>query len=297
VVRGTLSDSCDNPQTIIQRSGVALFVDVYRELDPAATCAMQETPFEHRFALPQLLEVDENMLPVSALIVNDYWLRVDMPTGVEPSSDFVPYTLQITKANVKVNEISLERTEANTQTVTLRGEMPCGYLIARAYPSWTEMGVYSVDAYIGVDPALSCMAGNMPFEVVLPTEADPSQMFMVNGFMVVTDPAISTATQDFIINDLAVDNYDVLILESFPPQISVSVQGFRDGCEFPIVVVPTVYGGVLEVRVGRVAPAMTACTMQAVPFEATGTFMLSADFESGTYPVYINGERRDDVQL
>jgi hypothetical protein len=37
--------------------------------------------------------------------------------------------------------------------------------------------------------------------------------------------------------------------------------------------------------------------MQAIEFEAAGTFMLSADFESGTYPVYINGERRDDVQL
>jgi hypothetical protein len=299
IIRGTLPDDCNEPKTSVQRSGATLFVDLYRDTVPDRACIDTVMNYEHRIALPELTQLDADATIASILAVNDFWVRLSMPM-IEPMQGAelpIPNMFPLGKDSLKVNEVTLERTPDNLQNVTIRGEMGCGYLVARAYSSPMITNLHNVDAFLAIDPTIRCITGSAPFEITLNPEALFDASFNVNGFIISPDPAISSNVQNFAINEVNVESYTATTQFTFPPTVNFEISGTRDGCEFPIVGVPSFLNGVIELRVARVMPLNTPCTRIALPYQTTTALVLPPNFQSGVYPLVINGEQRGDIQL
>jgi hypothetical protein len=299
IIRGILPDDCNDPKTSVQRSGATLFVDLYRDTVPDRACIETVTNYEHRIALPELTQLDADATIASVLAVNDFWVRLSMPM-IEPGQGTelpIPNMFQLGKDNLNVNEVTLVRNENNLQTVTILGEMGCGYLVARAYPSPMITNLHNVEVFLALDPMIRCITGSAPFEITLNPEALFDASFNVNGFIISPDPTISSNIQNFAINEVNVESYTATTQFTFPPTVSFEISGTRDGCEFPIEAVPSFLNDVVELRVARVMPLNTPCTRIAQPYQTTTALVLPADFQSGSYPLVINGEQRGDIQL
>jgi hypothetical protein len=80
---------------------------------------------------------------------------------------------------------------------------------------------------------------------------------------------------------------DVLVMESFPMQVQLQVQGEHgDGCELPVIVEQSREGNTVTVSIYRVLPADTFCPMMLQPYEAS--LMLDGTFEPGDYVFVVN---------
>lgn len=85
---------------------------------------------------------------------------------------------------------------------------------------------------------------------------------------------------------VAIENVEVVVLESYPMQLQLNVTGYHDGCEFPVQVEQRREGNTVTVEIYREMPADTVCPMIAIPYEAT--IALEGGFESGTYTLHVN---------
>lgn len=87
---------------------------------------------------------------------------------------------------------------------------------------------------------------------------------------------------------VVVTSADALILESFPPQVTITVTGYHsDGCNYPAIVDQRQEGNHFTVEIYREVPLAAMCPAVQVDYEVSiplGTFE-----ESGTYTVDING--------
>ncbi len=96
---------------------------------------------------------------------------------------------------------------------------------------------------------------------------------------------------ELIIGMAPVEEIDILILESFPVQVNVVVDGYLpDGCTEinEITQKRNVEAQTFEVEITTIRPADALCTEAMVPFEET----ISLDVEglpAGTYTVDVNG--------
>jgi hypothetical protein len=289
-ITGTLPDSCNELMWAYQWSNGALFIDLYREVRPEVACAVVETPYEFVLPLETLIDEEIEAGEQFVMVFNNFMLRVDW---VEQGS--LPYSLQLSRGTVRVETINIS--EAG-DSIRLTGQMGCGYLIARANKDWAmpEASVTQVEAYLAIDPAMMCIAGFVPFEVSVPSPLTDSSVYSVNGFMLPQDTTRGEGAV-YVISDMAVDAVNTAILESFPPQVSLTARGITDGCEFPIQVVidPIAEGSTfITARVARVQPLGIACPMMAVPFEVQGSMPV---FTPGEYTVIVNEVERGSVRF
>ena len=87
---------------------------------------------------------------------------------------------------------------------------------------------------------------------------------------------------------LPVESIEVLILESFPPQIHVVVRGsLPDGCTELGEIVQERSGNAITVTVQTTRDPQALCTQALVPVEET--VVLAGDFPPGEYTVSVNG--------
>jgi hypothetical protein len=87
--------------------------------------------------------------------------------------------------------------------------------------------------------------------------------------------------------DTVIERAQILVMESFPVQLSLQVVGYQpDGCDFPVIVEQTQDGNAINVHIYREIPANVRCTMMIVPYEAAINL---GSFTAGTYTVNVNG--------
>ncbi|MDD3043022.1 MAG: protease inhibitor I42 family protein [Methanosarcinaceae archaeon] len=86
-----------------------------------------------------------------------------------------------------------------------------------------------------------------------------------------------------------VENIEIYIMESFPVQVSVEVNGyFQDGCTEIEAIKTERYGNTFEANISTKRPKGAICTQAIVPF----TKMVSLDvfgLRAGSYNVSVNG--------
>jgi len=111
-----------------------------------------------------------------------------------------------------------------------------------------------------------------------PTEAPPE-----------APPAAQTPSGGTIHGEAIVDEIDILILESFPVQISVVARGnLPDGCTEIDEIIRQREEQTFNVTITTVRPADAMCTEALVPFEET--FSLDVyGLPAGVYRVDVNG--------
>jgi hypothetical protein len=292
-IAGTLSDSCDDLMWTWAWSNDVLFIDLYREVRPEVACAAVETPYE--FVVPVETIIQEYFADPAqfVLVVNDFMLRVDWQ-AIGSAPDDLPYNLQLSKGTVRVDSVA-----RTADGIRLTGEMGCGYLVARLVKAWTqpEASLYRVEAYLAIDPAMMCIAGFVPFDVMLPSDAPDGALYNVNGFMLPTEFGSEAAGQSYSIMEMPITDVTSVVQESFPPQLALTVSGTTDGCDYPVQLVfePLQEGySIITVRVARVAPVGIACPAVAVDFTASGSLTVPTP---GEYILIVNGEERGRVGL
>jgi hypothetical protein len=296
---GTLSDSCDevlwDHQWTVGLHDAILFINLYREVRPEVTCAFQETPYAFVLPVQDLIAEQIAAGEQFVLVVNDHMLRINWP---EADSTELPYALQLSRGSITVETITLTPRDT-AMTVTLEGEMGCGYLVRRILRDYTNIdsGSYRAEAYMAIDPAISCVTGVIPFTSTLETDATMSTPLNVNGFLltpeVMTD--VEPMEQTYSITDMPVDSVEALVAESMPPQLMLTVRGITDGCDYPIqmVIDPQQEGNpFINARVARVAPLAIACPAIALEYSAQGSLTFTYP---GEFTLVINGEERETI--
>jgi hypothetical protein len=298
---GTLTDSCDellwDYQWTVGLNDTILFINLYRELRPEVTCAFQETPYEFTLPARDLIAEQIEAGGQFVLAVNNFMLRINLQS--EGSTE-LPYALQLSRGAITVETFTLTPTE-NAMTVTLNGQMGCGYLISRIMRDYSNIdsGVYRVEAYMAIDPAMGCMTGEMPFTSTLETDATMTAPLNVNGFAFTPDASTDAAAmeQTYSITDMPVESAEALLAESMPPQVMLTVRGTTDGCNYPIQVVfdPQQEGNpFLSARVARVAPLDVGCPAIALEYTAQGSLPL---LYQGEFSLLINGQPQEDLTI
>jgi inhibitor of cysteine peptidase len=112
----------------------------------------------------------------------------------------------------------------------------------------------------------------------------------VNGLRFVYDAETGTAYSEGELMRLptTIETVDVLVMESFPPQLSLQVTGYQpDGCDFPAQVeirrdaeTNTVY-----VQIFREMPLAVMCPASTIPYEASINL---GSFDPGSYTIIVN---------
>jgi inhibitor of cysteine peptidase len=86
-----------------------------------------------------------------------------------------------------------------------------------------------------------------------------------------------------------IESVDALLLESFPVQINLQVNGYQpDGCDFPVQVEQRREGNEVFVDIYRDVPLAVMCPAMLVGYEET--IHLDGGFESGTYTIHVNDQ-------
>lgn len=84
-----------------------------------------------------------------------------------------------------------------------------------------------------------------------------------------------------------IENVEVLVLESFPPQLVLRVSGMQpDGCEYPVQIVQQVEGNQVTVRIFREMPQDAICPMIAMMFNEE--IRIDGTFSGGTVNIQVN---------
>jgi hypothetical protein len=84
-----------------------------------------------------------------------------------------------------------------------------------------------------------------------------------------------------------VESVDVLVLESFPMQLTLRVRGYQpDGCQAPVQVTQQVDGNNVQVKIFRELPADAICPMVAVMYEED--IRIEGTFTGGRVDIQVN---------
>lgn len=103
-------------------------------------------------------------------------------------------------------------------------------------------------------------------------------------------PSPGVNNEEFITGVASVDNVQVLIMESFPVQVSVEVTGFLpDGCTNIDNVNTTKDGDTFYVKIGTIRPRDALCTQALVPFTKSVPLDVYG-LKKGVYNVDVNGK-------
>jgi inhibitor of cysteine peptidase len=84
-----------------------------------------------------------------------------------------------------------------------------------------------------------------------------------------------------------ITSVDVIVMESFPMQVSLHVTGEQpDGCDYPVIVEQRREGNMVIVDVYREVPLAVMCPMILLPYD--DTIRLDGTFEPGDYVFQVN---------
>lgn len=111
--------------------------------------------------------------------------------------------------------------------------------------------------------------------------------FMGTSTTVPSEPFPPQSTEGTFRSPSTITNVDVIVMESFPMQVSLHITGEQpDGCDFPVIVEQVREGNTVTVSVYREVPLTVMCPMMLVPYD--DTIRLDGTFEPGDYVFQVN---------
>jgi hypothetical protein len=140
---------------------------------------------------------------------------------------------------------------------------------------------------LGAMVAVALLLGGCALTDLLPAEGpdSPTSDSGSNGGATGPTPTLATVGE---VDLLQVDSVEVVIRESFPPQISAMVRGtLPDSCTQVGEIAQTKSGNAVEVTIQTVRDPLALCAQALVPVEVAVD--LEGDFPAGDYTVTVNG--------
>ncbi|MEQ8676938.1 MAG: hypothetical protein RLP44_07810 [Aggregatilineales bacterium] len=272
-----------------------LRVELYREIPPNVRCAGEEQPFTLTIPVDPAFNPDPSIPTLVAVTyvveVNDF--IAELVFTADDSGEFTPELIPTTRELFPIENVRVTVNEDKTLTVNIIAQAPDGCEI----PFVTRQVQGDVLAIQVYRPALTevracpliLITHDIDFTVELPDGMDAGTYEVI----------VNDVRSEFTIGDGIMDNapapgqilavvetVDVAILESFPPQLTITVTGYHpDGCDYPVQVETTIDGDTITVRIFREVPADVMCPMNIVPFEET--YNLGA-VDPNTYTLHVN---------
>lgn len=269
-IETTLPDGCTEPiSTLLQVSGNAWFVAVYRELPPDVLCAAVMSPLTITLPADDLfVEAEDGSLP-RFVVVNDVIFAIDRLSSVGT----VPaLTLIEQRSPIDVGMVTFEQAEIGMADVIVSGTPtdPCGIPLHRASAVWDSEGLYQLEWYtVRLAPEATCDREAEELGLTL-----TDQMFFalqVNGASVPYNTFVPADEQRpyHLINRLPIETFEAewgtWLDDSLRALLRVT--GTTDGCEGPNqIAVQRLDATTYRVEAVRVLPLETLCTMIARPF-------------------------------
>lgn len=104
-----------------------------------------------------------------------------------------------------------------------------------------------------------------------------------------SQPVIPLDTGNTLRQPILIDSVNINVMESFPMQISLDVEGtIQDGCQFPVIVEQTLTDNTITVQIYREVPADVMCPAMIGSY--TDTISLEGTFEPGEYTIIVNNQ-------
>jgi hypothetical protein len=131
--------------------------------------------------------------------------------------------------------------------------------------------------------SVNCYWWDVSGDVVLPSTPTDGDPIMEPTFQVVT---VMPDNPNRVYH--VIEQADVLIMESFPPQLSLMVTGYQpDGCIEPVIVDKVIEDTTITVSIYRKMPVDAICPAVLITYEEN---IALGSFEMGkTYTVIVNG--------
>lgn len=111
-------------------------------------------------------------------------------------------------------------------------------------------------------------------------------LFMYTGVSSTAEPVPMPSANTFQ-QPILIDSVDFEILESFPMQVILQVEGtIQDGCNFPVIAEQTRTDNTLTVNIYREMPLDVMCPMMIQSY--SDSIPLGGDFVFETYTINVN---------
>ena len=101
------------------------------------------------------------------------------------------------------------------------------------------------------------------------------------------EPFPPQATEGTFRSPTNITNVEVIVMESFPMQVSLHITGEHpDGCDFPAMVEQAREDNTVKLEIYREVPLTVMCPMVLLPYDET--IKLDGTFEPGDYVFQVN---------
>ncbi|MBC8170645.1 MAG: hypothetical protein H7X77_03200 [Anaerolineae bacterium] len=295
-------DGCDFPLEVTQTPGDVpnvLFVDIKRpdEGNAEVVCSSEPVVTDFEVAVePTLTEA-----ALAGTETTEFYVVIN---------DLFGYSLPITDTDQRIFESPAALLRQNVEINTVTAEVKDGEYVL------TIKGMH-LDTCLLPDITRQTIKGNTIkleiYQLAVPGERCPqtfappvyngtitlqvpeemilagSYVIDVNGyqFMYDFDAQAQGGVVQLIRADTLIDSAEVLVMESFPPQLMLNVKGYQpDGCNYPVQVEQTREGNTIKVHIFREMPMDIMCTMIVVSYEAA---IPLGSFDPGEYTIDVNG--------
>ena len=270
------------------------------------TALQSDQPFDNQYTVDIVRLLPQGVACPAMLQSYDVTIEVSMNSIADPLGlpnfvvDDVIYTeirenwIAIERERIAVENVTIE--EASTSfTVSFDGQIPASCADRFADPAIHDTVFYSQIEFVILRTSDITCEGNPVTETITTTVR--SLPVFINGTAydengIVAPQATAQTDQNsdggnFMRVDTVIESVDVIVLESFPMQLQVSVTGAQpDGCDLPVQVEQTVEDDVVTVQIYRDVPLDVMCPAVLVPYE--DTIDIDGSFEGGTITININ---------
>jgi len=289
-VSGYFPSGCQTPAEVEQiREENLITITVYQTLDPLVLCPPSTIPYAETIELEGVLDADEYTIQV-----NDFTLEFTLETlqiENDPLTDGILPTIET---------ISLIEMEEET-LLLVSGDQFDGCDLPLEVTVEPDHETLYVTVTRNAESDMECPDDPVHFELTHALEKHPRaegyEWLIINRFRATLDQPeeepLPTAEPPTAEGDTmrvlhTIDSVDVLILESFPPQLTLEVRGWQgDGCDLPVQIEEKREGNHIQVEIFREMPPDMMCTM--IIKEYSANIRLTGSFEPGTYTIEVNG--------
>lgn len=190
---------------------------------------------------------------------------------------------------------ALEKVPVTVQQTTQNGDLTVSATVEYNDVCYSEIlgretianGQLNLEVFRVRPVGLECRMSETPFQRMINLPVSLNDLpIVVNGIQSIPPTMPFEPIGPLMRVPLGIDSAEVMLMESFPVQVSVVVRGYVDGCEGELLVEQTQEGNTITLEVYRELPANIACTMIAIQVEKT--INLGA-LPSGDYLIIVNG--------
>ncbi len=255
-------------------------IQVYRERSSLSVCGMQTQNFDAVMELE--LNADQRYIAINERV----W-QIERPANDETAP---PSLVEIAAFPTEIEAATLHQLPEAPQSLqlVLRGRQTVGCDLPELYARRATGAEVHIRVFNAMPVETVCPAIEVEIDAsiaVAATNAPAAALFHVNGKPIEqVEPPMAQQTDKVLTN---ISRVDVTVMESYPMQISLDVEGEHpDGCDFPVQTRQRREGNQVMVEVFREIPVDVFCPMILKPY--SDRIFLEGGFESGEYRISVN---------